>query len=324
MITVKSATEIEFHFQLDNQSHSMDAKVLHSCNAEILNIITTLSNRLSIPLIIETEALSEGGIKQIWKFLGDNSGQLSVLISVIALIIALNPQAPKKTGNEDRNIELQNKNLELQNTMLELEIQELQQKSAGDTIEQEIVQDIGKIHEIVIARSKYYQTLVNYPKVLYVEYSAKNNANEIVYTYKVDKSNFVSFVRETELCPDIINNEAKIILISPVLIDKKYKWKGFYQNEVIDFFMNDEKFKEDVKNKTISFQSGTVLNCKLITRQKIDETDLIKVSSYAVDKVVSIQNSTEMYLTTVGKIKAAEIKLTKDQALLDFKEEEKT
>jgi len=87
-----------------------------------------------------------------------------------------------------------------------------------------------------------------------------------------------------------------------VLIENKYKWKGYYKGEIIDFFMNDSKFKDEIQAGTVKFQAGSILKCKLITRRKIDEAGILKTTSMAVDSVYEVITTNGTYITNTKKI----------------------
>lgn len=55
---------------------------------------------------------------------------------------------------------------------------------------------------------------------------------------KVDKKDFCRFIDKQERIVDI-DEDATIEIISPVLNNSKYKWRGNYNNEVIEFSMRD-------------------------------------------------------------------------------------
>lgn len=314
-ITIKNTEKIEFHFVLDDKSHAMDAKVLHACNNEILDIVNWLSGKMEIPVVIETYALGEGGLKQVWKFIGDNGQQISVLISIITLVIMLLPQKPKMTALEEEH-------LLLENQKLELEIKELKNKNEGDELKPKDIEAIQSSHEISSSKSKYYEKLMSYPKVSNIEFSLKNNDDIIQDVFNVEYDNFVNYINDEESISDIVDESASISLICPVLVDKKYKWKGLYNNNIIDFYMNDEKFKDDIAIGNITFQAGTILNCRLITRRKMDQFKIIKITSYAVEDVGEIKNTNGNILTTRGKVRQAKERNKKNQFLLGLDEQE--
>jgi hypothetical protein len=72
--------KLELHYYLNNGSHSMDALVRNKREAEILAIIQEISTVLSLPVNIESEAFREGGLKEIWRFVGKHNGTTDVFL----------------------------------------------------------------------------------------------------------------------------------------------------------------------------------------------------------------------------------------------------
>ncbi len=64
--------KLELHYYLNNESHSMNAFIRNECEKEILIILKEIITNLNILIEIESEAYTEGGLRQVWKFLGTN------------------------------------------------------------------------------------------------------------------------------------------------------------------------------------------------------------------------------------------------------------
>lgn len=309
-VLLTTANQIEIHYFLKNESHSMDAKILHDCNGEILHIIKIISDLLEISYQVEAVGLSEGGLRQVLKFTDKNSARLTLLVAVITLLFTIFPPQRKLSDLEERN-------LELQNQKLELEINQLHEKSEGDVLEENSIETINESPEIVESRSHFYERITNYEKVEKIAYTIMDN-NKIIDTKVIDKDLFPLFIKEVEKSPEVIDEYAQIILIAPILIDKKYKWKGLYHEKEIDFFMNDSKFRDEIEHRNVTFQAGTVLKCKLITRRKIDESGIVKVTSYGVENVFEVLSLSESFLTISGKIKQSREREERAQQKFDF------
>lgn len=308
--------EIEFHFFLKDQSHEIDAKLLHLWNGELITVIETLCGFLDLPISIKSTALSEGGIRQLWKIFGENSGQLGVILAAVAIIMTAFPQSKDLSDIEKRNFQLQNEKLQI-------EIEQLKKIENSKDLEESAITEISQSHEISIAKSKFYESLNSSQVIEKIEYSILSSDKSDILTSSVLSSEFVKYIRNKEQLPDITDEQAKIELIAPVLIDTKYKWKGIYDGSIIDFYMNDDIFKDEIKSGVISFQAGTELLTKLVTRRKIDEGNYTKISSYAVEKVYSVKHQDSWSSTISGKNKRREDKEKASQKNLDFDSEGK-
>lgn len=309
---IKDARNIEFHYYIANEKHSMDAKLLNECNKDVLQIIDYLLKEFGYEIKIETLALSEGGIRQIWKLIGKNGTQLQVILGIITLLMVLVPQKKELS-------DLEKTNLKLQNEKLGLEIKKLKSESDDkEILKDEEVTQISNTVEVDTNRSKFYKKLENNPEVEKIEITIQDENYVPVFTQQISRNQFIDYVLVSEELPDEIDDNAEVHIIAPILIDKKYKWKGLYKNEVIDFFVNDSSFKEDINECNITFQAGTKIEGKLSTRRKFEENGKIKITSVAIEEVYSVVSADNVFVTLSGKKKKRNLKDERDQGRLDF------
>jgi len=309
--------KIEFHYFFSDDSHSMNARILHTCNTEILGIINKLSDICDIDFQIETIALEEGGIKQIWHFLGENSSQITMILSFIMVLLMLRP------ANDKDLIDLQKENLKLKNEKLELEIKDLKNKEIGDKVDSEIIEVLNIDHDITLHRSRYYENLEKEEKITKVETISYDSSNNTIEVRSIEKKEFIYYIKYKEDLSDIIDNEATIKIIAPVLLNKKLKWKGMYKNQYIDFYMNDKEFKKEIEMGSVIFKSGSVIQCILVVKRKRDEVGIEYITSYAVRTVLSVYIGSQEIVTLKGKIHKIVEKEKKDQLALGFTEDYK-
>ena len=85
----------------------------------------------------------------------------------------------------------------------------------------------------------------------------------------------------------VIDNNAVIEVISPVLKRGKYMWRGIYrkENQVREFIMLDKEFKNTVIDDGVTFQNGTELICEVEICRKLDENGDVFNSRYKINKV---------------------------------------
>jgi hypothetical protein len=88
---IQPLKKIELHYFFLDDSHLMNALIRNKCEAEFLAVATEVSSILGIPLDIDSEALKEGGLKEVWKAVGENSAQIALVISSLALIWSIVP-----------------------------------------------------------------------------------------------------------------------------------------------------------------------------------------------------------------------------------------
>lgn len=117
----------------------------------------------------------------------------------------------------------------------------------------------------------------------------------------VKRDEFSNFIVSEDKKKEIVE-EAEIEIISPVLKEEKYKWKGLYLGEKIDFSMGDSKFKDNVIEQRYIFKNGTLIKCQLEISVVFDEFGKEVRKTYSVKKVYEYGTKDEiMSLTNLGK-----------------------
>ena len=117
---------------------------------------------------------------------------------------------------------------------------------------------------------------------------------------RVPRRDFRKFVlTNNKLKSDEI--EADIAIISPVLEEGRYKWKGIYNNQPINFDMLDLEFKDMVLMENIQFQHGTNILAVLRISRELDEVGEVKITGYAVTTVIEKRDHVSMHETKQGK-----------------------
>ena len=109
-----------------------------------------------------------------------------------------------------------------------------------------------------------------------------------------------STLKSDELEP-VVDENAKIEIIAPVLKAGKYKWRGIYQEESISFKVKDLTFKADVLAGGVPFINGTCIDCVLIISRKIDECGVEQNSGYTVQVVTKVHDEKASVETSQGR-----------------------
>lgn len=276
--------KFEIHYFLPDNMHSMDAVVKNKCEAEFLAIAYEVIRLLELDITLNTEALKEGGLRDIWECMGKNAPQLTLLISVLTLVLTWMALPDSELKG------LQKENLMLQN-------EQLKKQLAVDQISPEVVVEHAKRandnQKIVTRRSNFYQALNISQEVTQVGFSAldteqKPVGNEII----IPKSKFVLFIQKTNKLPTEIDENAYIEIVAPVLRKSKAKWRGVYNGQLIDFYMKDAVYKAAVLDKRISFTSGNAIICVLEMHRELNEVGDVIITKYCVLAVLDrIENN---------------------------------
>ena len=266
--------KFELHYYLKDNSHAMNAFVRNKAEKEFLEAIKRIGELLDNELKIETEAYQEGGLIETLVFSGFVIDRVLNYLSP-ALNDIISQYATRDTQTEalDKKIkEATLKNLELDNQQKTLEIEEEIEKKLNDKLVQKYI-------------SNFYKKIEAYEKVEKIGYrSLENDEDE----YIVERKDFNSFILQddTTISED---NDAMIEIISPVLKEGKYNWRGRYKNEKVDFSMADSKFKQEVIEGKHKFSNGSLINCHLELKVTFDEFGDEKSKSYRVLQVFGTQ-----------------------------------
>lgn len=117
------------------------------------------------------------------------------------------------------------------------------------------------------------------------------NHHPIIESKIVYRKDFHKFILQTSE-NEIIDENAKIYIHSPILVEGKKHWSGYYTSEeqVINFAMSDRDFKNDVTNGTIKFANGSFIYARLRKNLKFDDFGNVKNQKYTVELVTKVSN----------------------------------
>ncbi|ELD5381774.1 hypothetical protein QQC38_001640, partial [Campylobacter jejuni] len=245
---------------------------------------------------LESQAREEGGLKE------------NIIICLIGS--ALCYFAPAVNNILTFYLTEQNK---LQNADLKLKEEELKNKKTQN----EYIKKIEENHKIYRLLSNFYKKVENYEKIKKIGYQF-NNSNELI----IEREQFKSFIIEENKDIETIE-EAEIEIISPVLKEGKYKWRGIYNGEKIDFSMGDSGFKNAVIRQEYNFINGTTINCQLEISKTFDDYGEEIKTSYRVKKVYSIQANDISKITKFGQKRRKQKEESLEPTLFDFTKDTK-
>jgi hypothetical protein len=295
-----SAEKLELHYYFNDSSHSMNALVRNNCESEFLAIAIEIAKELNLSIQLESEAYREGGLKEIWKIIGKNGVQASLLVSVIAIVSSRIPMSDPEFDD------LQKQNLRLSIEEKKLRIKKLKTELENEDVSDKTVMKVAEALEsnlkIVTRKSNFYKQLNRYNKIDKIGFSALDTNNSPVTDERmVLRNNFKNFIIHSHNLIPIVVEDALIEIVAPVLKEGRHRWKGVYDSESISFSMNDKDFNFDVLNEIISFKHGTTIECVLLIHQKLDETGEIQIIGHSVSTVIRKIDSGEKLETLQGK-----------------------
>lgn len=305
----KVDSEIQFlniHYYLNDDSHSMNAFIRNNMEKDFLGFITEISKTLNVEIHIETQAYKEGGLVEIL-----------VIATPIACYFkeSINHIIIHYITGQNKKQKLENKKLELEIELLREKLKQEKSNTEIKELEKQLLQsyeEINNNHKIQRALSNFYQKAKNYEKIKQIGYKIEKNKEEIV-----ERDRFSEFILVNKNDIEILEN-VSIEIISPVLKEGKYKWKGIYENEKIDFSMGDSRFKQDVIGQKYNFSNGSVIICSLEIKNTFDDFgEKSKNTTYRVKKVYEIKTNDIVRKTKAGHKKDREDSEDKQLKLFD-------
>lgn len=296
----KNVAKFELHYFFYDQSHSMDAIIRNKCEYELLALFREVSDCLDIKIELEAEALGEGGLKEVWNFIGKNSPQLTLVLLAATLIVSRVPTTNgrlEQLKETELNLSIEEKKLNIEK--LKKEIENSDSDKADIEKLSEVINDYLKIRKY---KSNFYSQLISYSKVSQISTKGLDeNYEEIIPGKIIKRKDFYKFILQTDELPAEIDEEAIIEIISPVLKSGNYKWKGLYDSEPISFYMKDKDFKTSIIRDGIKFKNGTSIECVLEKSRKIDNIGEVIISGYSVDTVMRKYDDSESFSTPQGE-----------------------
>lgn len=300
-MNILKSNKIQVHYYFSDNSHGFDAFVRNECEKELLHIYYEIARTLDIKLLVQSEPPKDGGFVEFWKFIGENSNQITIIVSAIAIILSRRPVENKKLT------QLQIENLELENELKRNELKNLHLKALKeDEIKEDLIIKVVNLlslnYRIIWRRSNFFKKITEYKRVSkfscqrFQDDSAVGNERDVV------RGNFYNFILSSDELPDNEITEAHIDLISPVLKQGKFLWKGFLNNQIISFEMQDDVFKSMIQNGEMILNNKVIINTLLTQNRKIDEDGLIKITKTIVKLVIDYSINGVKHITKDGQI----------------------
>ena len=314
---------LEFHYYLTDGSHSIDALRLNKLEAEAIDVFLYVSNQLGYDITLEATAATEGGYRQVWKFVKNPKnaavttilataavGTLTVAASVLNTLIATAAQiwvAPPKSDQELEALqrELLRKSIEekqLDITKKRKDLEALDRPSPAPA--EEMPPKEARVYpnsrpptlqlaiRVVARRSNYYRLLLGDQRITGVGLGWASTPNSSLVEQKyIPRKEFVSYIVPTEPSKPETVPDAFVEIVAPVIRSTKAKWRGVYLGKSISFDMRDADFKSGIMKKGVQFQSGDAITCILRISYKINEVGEEVVSNYEVIGVNRLLNT---------------------------------
>ena len=217
----ETANKIELHYFLSDDSHSMHALIRNKCENYLLGILKEISNTLQAKLYIETEAFSEGGLKERLVLRGKSELLRNLAAAAFTYVLPLEVDIEKTVSEEDK---LKTKTA----------IDKLRSEIKESELDEEIKVDFENVEalfrndlKIIKLKSNFYRQLTGCEKVTKFSVQLVNNKNEPAGKPSIIlRKQFDTYMLIADTLKPETDETAVIEIISPVLKTGNYKWKG--------------------------------------------------------------------------------------------------
>jgi len=353
---LETAPALEIHYYLKDDLHSIDAVLLNKCEAEALSAFLYIADRLGFDVVLEATVGTEGGYRQIWRFVKNpkNLGVTTVLATTLiggatvatsllntlvtaavtiwvapakqdAALEALQAELLRKSI-EEKALEIKAKTLAYEDA-LEQRSQKKPPQEPQDSTSSIAAPADGKPESqpglqtdlrVVTRRTNFYKLLLPYRRVTGIGYGWLAPGDDTLSEHRyVDRKEFIDFIRPVEQIEPRIVPDALIQIVAPVLRNSDLKWRGIFEGSSIAFDMKDNNFKAGVLQKGLQFQNGDAIACLLHVKYKINEVGERVVAGYEVHTVQKLMRGNEVKQLLAIK-KVAEIQEPQAQLLLNL------
>ena len=315
---IKFDNKLEIRYSFNDKSAYMDAWIKHRCEKEILSMLRVLADLLDVKMTAHCEPFSqEGGYRVVWPIAGESSRSISVVLNILMQVLT----RPTLSVGGQPLVDRTNSDEENMQKEISLLKRSLKLKQAGALIPRELVELLASWPKFCKYKSNFYEALRGYPKVTKINVRELNENNRSRSgSLEVKREQFDYFILRSDDLPTIKDNKATIEIISPVLKDSRYRWKGIYNKggETIDFYMCDEDFKKQMFDEKISFTSGMCIDCVLESARKLSELGETINISYTVTTVIRTRFDKLEIVTPQGKRHLRKLEAEKKQLTLDL------
>ncbi len=313
---MRFANKLELRYCFNDKSVYIDANIRHRCEKEVLLLVRALSDMLDVRLTVYNEPNTfHEGYKEIWCMAGEDARCISVVLNLAmqilirpTLSVGGQPLFERADGDDER----------MQREVASFR-RDLKRQARG--VPHSLVELLATSPRFCKLKSNFFEALKGYPKVTKITLRELNESNRSRSgLLEVKRETFDYYILRTDDLPVLRDQRATIEIISPVLKDARYRWKGIYNKGgiTIDFYMQDEEFKKQMVEDKIAFASGMCIDCVLEIARKLSEMGEVVNVSYTVTTVIRTRFDKMEILTPQGKRHLRKLEAEKQQLTFDF------
>jgi hypothetical protein len=315
---VKFDNKLEVRYYFNDKSRYIDAMVNYKCDKEVVSVLRALADMLDVKMTVYKDASQPvEGYRDIYSVAGECARSISVVINIFmhiwtSPIFTVGGQFVTERSADDDELMLR-KAAELRRG--------LKLKQPGLVIPDGFIALLASSPRFCKCKSNFYEALRGCPKISRYTLRELNGSDRSRSgSLEVKREKFDYYLLRSDELPSITDNKATIEIISPVLKDAKFKWKGIYNKggKTIDFYMNDEEFKQEMFDEKVSFKSKMCIDCVLKIDRKLSELGEEIPVCYTVETVVRTRFDKMEILTPQGKRHLRKLEGERKQLTLDL------
>lgn len=290
--------ELILHYQFDENLHEIDANMHNQAEQNILLIINEISKSLDLDVEIDLILNVAGGWRDILKFKPKTDVDKIIFTTLYAptILLLFSHFLTSNSKLDDVQISYYQNQAEAAKSQKSLNEKQIEY---FDKLISNIpsVNNSERVRKISKKQSELYKTMDNNGHIqsFSIETRSENTFLEIS---TVQKSDFNKFIIEPHEEIEI-DKDATIELVAPVLNNNwRIKWKGIYNDTLIDFSMRDKEFREKILKKEIRFESENIMSAVLEIKRKVNDDGDEDSVSYAVTAVLAAEYKDGGYIET--------------------------
>lgn len=294
---------VSIHFETDNNQHSIDAFVEASCSSAFLDFAKHLAKIYNCEIKIETSAIREGSLIKdfqiLWK---EKSVRMSVYGAMLTLLL-YNPINHFFEKGIDWLFE-------------DTELSDLQKEALRLEIEQRRC-ELESNYALVKKQSDFYKAASKDDTISGINFTSSSSSTKFA-TPTIPRSSFESFILDTNQLEPEESEDAIVVIDSPVITEKDYKWRGTFNSKPISFNILDSEFLVKVRNGIYTFKAGMAIKCKLKYSRSINDNGEVKEYDFVVKEVYELIADANIIVTDNGKRKKIKQQLDSSPNLFSY------
>ena len=301
--------EFAIHYHLQDGVHEMNAKTLNVCEAKVLMIIDRILSALELNFDTELIVRTEGGIRDILKLKPKTTFDRFVCNILLPILSTMVYDLLKEAIRNPSQLYISQEQIEQISEALNAKMQTV--PTPETSVEISAAQERQKLAVSIVANLNKFNTdielnnsLQRDKSLLYKQLKSDDSITALSIEQvsiavdgtlnfeedaRVPKNDFDSFILENERLEPTEDREAVIEIISPVLdTTKRYKWRGIYNDEEIEFTMSDNEVKTNIARGLTRFGAGSLMSGVLKIQRKRNELGQIVPISYTLTEAFTI------------------------------------